>query len=111
MPHYMIQFAYSHESVKAMVAKPQDRRAMVEKLINSGGGTLECMYFAFGEFDGVAIGEFPSNVDVAATMLTVGASGGFTALRTTVLITPEEAVSAMEGAKKLAAAYTAPRDA
>ena len=56
---------------------------------DSMGGKLEAFYYAFGETDLYAIVEMPDNVSAAAFSLTVVASGAV-ALKTTVLMTPEE---------------------
>ncbi len=108
MATYLFQFSYSLEAVKGMVAKPQDRREAAEKVIAAAGGRLLDMYFCFGDYDGVATAEFSSNVDVAAASLAISASGGFSNVKTTVLITMEEAVQAMERAGAVSAAYSPP---
>jgi len=104
----MYQFSYSQDSAKAMVKKPQDRRAAAEKLISAAGGELIDFYFCFGDHDGVAISEFPSNVDAASAGLAVAASGGFSKFKTTVLLTAEESVDAMKKAGKISKAYKPP---
>ena len=70
-------------------AECTSRRAAVEKLFQSQGGTLEAFYYAFGETDCYVIGELPDNATMSAVALTIGASGVVT-LKTTVLMTPEE---------------------
>lgn len=108
MPRYLHQFGYSTESIKGMVANPHDRRAVAEKLFAGAGGRLIDMYFCFGEFDGIAISEFPSQVDATTVAMTVGSSGAFSKMQTTVLIEMEEAVQAMQNAGRLAKSYTPP---
>ena len=108
MTTYMYQFSYSLESVKGMVAKPQNRREAAEKVIAAAGGRLLDMYFCFGDYDGVAIAEFPSNVETAAASLAISSSGAFSRVKTTVLITMEESVQAMERAGAVTGAYTPP---
>jgi len=108
MATYMFQFSYSLESVKGMVAKPQNRREAAEKVLAVTGGRLLDMYFCFGDHDGVAIAEFPSNVDAAAASLAIGSSGAFSKVKTTVLITMDESVEAMEKAGAVSGAYTPP---
>ena len=108
MATYLHHFSYSLESVKAMVAKPQDRRAAAEKVFAATDGRLVDLYFCFGEYDGVAISEFPSNVDAAAASLAISSSGAFSNVKTTVLITMEEAVKAMDKAGQVARSYTPP---
>jgi uncharacterized protein with GYD domain len=92
MATYLFQFSYAVDAVKGMVAKPQNRR---EAVIAAAGGQLLDMYFCFGDYDGVATAEFPSNVDAAAASLAISSSGGFANVKTTVLITMDESVKAM----------------
>ena len=108
VPRYLHQFGYSTDSIKGMVTTPQDRREAAERLFSAAGGKLIDMYFCFGQFDGIAISEFPSQVDAATVALTVGASGAFSTMQTTVLIDMDEAVQAMQKAGKLSASYTPP---
>lgn len=108
MATYMTQFTYSTASIKGLVNKPQDRRGAAEKIFSSAGGKLIEMYFSFGEFDGMAVVEFPSNVDAASALLAVGASGAFSNMKTTVLITTDEAVRAMQKAQGIVQSYVPP---
>ncbi|MEX5728969.1 uncharacterized protein Ga0609869_002322 [Rhodovulum iodosum] len=101
MATHMTQFSYSGDAIKALVDKPQNRREAVSKVIEAAGGKMEEMYFTFGEFDGVALVSFPSNVDGAAALLTIGASGTLSRMQTTVLLSVEDSVKAMEKAKSL----------
>ena len=108
MATYLSQFSYSLDSVKGMVAKPQNRREAAEKVFAATGGRLLDMYFCFGDYDAIAISEFPSNVDAAAAILGVSSSGAFSKVKTTVLITMDESVQAMEKAGAVSAAYSPP---
>jgi uncharacterized protein with GYD domain len=110
MATYLFQFSYSLDSVKGMVAKPKNRRDAAETVIAVTGGRLLDMYFCFGDYDGVAIAEFPSNVDVAAASLAINSSGAFSKVKTTVLITMDESVQAMEKAGEVASSYSPPAD-
>ena len=66
------------------------------------------MYFCFGDYDGIAISEFPSSVDAAAASLAISSSGAFSAVKTTVLINMDESVQAMEKAGEVSATYSPP---
>ena len=79
------------------------RRAVVEKLIESMGGTLEIYYYAFGETDLYVIADLPDNESMTAVALLVTASGTIE-IKTTVLITPEE----VDEAAKKTPIYTPP---
>ena len=108
MATHMIQFSYSTDSVQGLVKKPQNRREAAEKIFTAAGGTIEDMYFSFGDYDGVVLARFPSNVDVAACFMAVGASGGFSKIQTTVLISMEDGMKAMKKAHDIVGSYSAP---
>ena len=90
MPKYLCQCNYVGEGLKGLLKEGgSSRRAVVEKLIQSLGGTMEAFYYAFGETDLYIIADVPDNVTMAAASLMVNATGAI-AIKTTVLITPEE---------------------
>jgi uncharacterized protein with GYD domain len=98
MPHYLIQVAYNSGGIAALVRDPQDRIEKVRPAIEALGGRIESAYYAFGEHDIVLTVEMPGNTQAAAMALAVGAGGACSAYRTTVLLTPEEAMEAMSSA-------------
>ncbi len=105
MPKYLIRASYTTEGIRGLLKEGGTaRRASLEKAMASVGGTLETMYFAFGEDDAVLIVDAPDNASVAAAVLAAGASGSVTNVTTTVLITSEE----MDEATKKSVAYTPP---
>jgi uncharacterized protein with GYD domain len=76
---------------------------MVENLVRGMGGTLEAVYFAFGDDDVYLIVDVPDNVTSTAFSLVVNASGAVN-VKTTVLLTPEE----IDEAAKLTVDYRPP---
>jgi len=98
MARYMIQASYTTTAVAELIRNPQDRLAALQPLLDQLGGSLTSFDFAFGDYDLVAIGEFPDNVTMAALSMAITASGGFSAFKTTVLIPMNEAVEAMRKA-------------
>ncbi len=107
MAHYMFQASYSQSAIKAMVEHPQDRAAAVKALIESTGGKMHSMFFAFGEHDVIILFELPDNVSAAAIGMAVGAAGSLSKFKTTVLFTTQEAMSAMTKAKSIS--YSQPK--
>lgn len=104
MTKFMWTGSYTIEGTKGVIAEGgTSRKAMVEKLLASMGGKLECFYFAFGSDDLVIIGEVPDNASGASIGMTVAASGGAHG-RVTILLTPEE----IDKAAKMSPAYRAP---
>jgi uncharacterized protein with GYD domain len=104
MSKYLITGSYTAQGVKGVMAEGGSARvAAVRKLIESLGGTLESMYFAFGNDDWYITVDLPSNAAMAAGALTVAATGS-TNPRTVVLLTAEE----VDAAVKLSPEYRAP---
>ena len=90
MPKYLVSANYAGEGIKGLLKEGGSaRQAAVEKLVGSLGGSVESMYYAFGETDVYIIADMPDNASMTALALTVGASGAVT-LTTTVLMTPAE---------------------
>ncbi len=90
MPKYLVSANYVGEGIKGLLKEGgSSRQAAVKKLAGSLGGSVESMYYAFGETDVYIIADMPDNASMTALALTVGASGAVT-LTTTVLMTPAE---------------------
>lgn len=98
MPHYLIQVAYTPEAWASMVKNPQDRMAAVTPAIEGLGGKVETGYLSFGEYDLIALVDFPDNTDAAAFSISVAAKGAVKGLKTTPLLTMAEAVEAQKKA-------------
>ncbi|MEU1160627.1 GYD domain-containing protein [Streptomyces sp. NPDC090075] len=90
MPKFLIQAAYTSEGTKGLLKEgASGRRAAVDQVVAGLGGTVEAMYFSFGEDDFVCVLDFPDPVSMAAVSLSVKASGAIRT-RATPLLTPEE---------------------
>jgi uncharacterized protein with GYD domain len=98
MPKYLIQVAYTPEAWTTMIKNPQDRIAAVRPAVESVGGTIDDGYLSFGEYDLVAIAEFPDNVAAASFSLASTSGGALKAFKTTPLLTLAEAQDAMKKA-------------
>ena len=100
MPHYLQQVAYTIEGWKALVKKPQNRIEAVRPVIEKLGGKIEGGWLTFGDYDVLLIIEIPSNVDITAIAMAFAAGGACKAVKTTPLLTLDEAVEAMKKAGK-----------
>jgi uncharacterized protein with GYD domain len=98
VPHYLIQVAYSSEGWKALVTQPQNRVDAVRPAVEKLGGKIESAWFTFGDYDVVLIVQMPSNVDAGAIAMAFAAGGACKAVKTTLLLTVDEAVEAMKKA-------------
>ena len=101
MTFYLIEVGYKDTAAKVLIDNPQGREDVIKKAVRSLGGKLHSFFFAFGDYDIVAIAEFPDNPSAAAFALATAAKGAVAKYRTTVLMTPDEGVEAMKKAKKV----------
>jgi uncharacterized protein with GYD domain len=90
MAKYLIEANYVGEGIKGLLKEGgTGRRKAVDDLVDSLGGTVESMHFAFGDTDVYLIVDLPDHASAAAASLVAGASGAVTA-SIRVLLTPEE---------------------
>ena len=102
MAFYMVQGAYTAEAIATMAKNPQDRSVPVRELAQKLGGRLISLYFCFGEYDIVVLGELPDDSTATAVALAAVSAGHLKAYKTTKLFTVEETVEAMRKAGSLA---------
>src|SRR5215469_5240411 len=108
MSHYLIRWRFTDATAKALVETPQNRTEPASELIEGFNGQLLCYYFALGEYDGLAICEFPDSVSIAACSMKAAATGAFARFETMALLTATEAKEAMKKAKHAKVDYVAP---
>lgn len=90
MAKYLIQASYTAEGSKGLLKEGgTGRRRAVDEVVAGLGGTVEAMYYAYGEDDVVTIVDFPDTTSMAAVSLMVKASGALQT-RATPLLTVEE---------------------
>ena len=101
MPMYLTRFSYAPATWAKLIKNPEDRRAAAKQYIESVGGKLHGFWYAFGEHDGYNLWEAPDNVSMAATALAISGGGALSSLHTTVLLTVEETMAAMQKAASI----------
>jgi uncharacterized protein with GYD domain len=101
MVHAMVQFSYAGEAVQKLIKNPEDRTKGLKALIENLGGKLHAFYYTFGEYDGFAIVELPDNVSTLAASMASGNPATVSKIKTTIIITMQEAMEAMKKAKGL----------
>ncbi len=106
MEFYLVQVSYQTKAWAALVRNPQNRLDIAGPVVKNLGGSIECAFMAFGDYDSIAILKMPDNVSAASLSMALLASGVFKAIKTTPLMTWEDGVEAMRKAKK--AAYQPP---
>jgi uncharacterized protein with GYD domain len=109
MPVYMSQFSYTTEAWEAMARNPVDRRGALRALIEPLGGRLIELYYCFGDYDGVVLYEAPDDAAATAAVVAVIVSGTSSPVKTTKLLTVEEALPALRQAGELSYRPPSPR--
>ena len=97
----MIQFSYKSETLAKLIRNPEDRSVAVKQLVEKLGGKLLAFYYCYGEYDGVCIIDMPDSTSGLVTTMVSFAGGGTVQLKTTVLVSVEEAMAAMKKASGL----------
>lgn len=101
MPLYLTRFSYTPETWAKLIKNPEDRRAAAKQYIESVGGKLHGFWYAFGDNDGYTLWEAPDNVSMAATALAISAGGALSSAQTTVLLSVEETLAALQKASTI----------
>ena len=90
MAKFLFSGSYTSDGTKGLLKEGgSSRRAMLDEMIGSLGGTVEAFYFAFGEADVYVIVDLPDAISAAALSMTASATGA-AGVRTVALLTPEE---------------------
>jgi uncharacterized protein with GYD domain len=108
MPLYLYQAAYTNESWTTQLAKRENVADRVHALLGKLGGQLKDVWYAFGEYDVVAIVELPSNEAAAALAMTLASGGSVKSAKTTPLMSVEAGLQAMKLAAESASQYRPP---
>jgi uncharacterized protein with GYD domain len=80
----------------------------VRHLSESVGGTLEAMYYMFGDRDGLVILDAPGADSAAAMSVAVLSTGAFSHVDTHQLIAPDDLSSVLEKAARARESYHVP---
>jgi len=102
----MSTFEYKPEVWSELISNPENRTETVSRLLENAGCKLKGLWYAFGQSDGFALIEAPNNVTSASLMIAISASGAFNRFETTVLMTQNELLEALEKAQDVE--YVAP---
>jgi uncharacterized protein with GYD domain len=105
MAIFISQGRYTREAIQGMTANPEDRSKAVAKLVKAAGGKLLSYYLTFGEYDFLLVAEAPDEKAMAAAVLAAAGGGGVESVRTTLAMTPGDAMQAFDQARGLAGSF------
>lgn len=108
MAKFVVFFSYKPETWNRMITKPGDRLGAVRQMASDVGGSIESMYFMFGDRDGFVVLDMPDSASAAAVSLAVSSTGAFSHLETRQLIAPEDLPAVLEKAATARESYRPP---
>ncbi|MGO9962658.1 MAG: GYD domain-containing protein [Acidimicrobiales bacterium] len=95
MSKYFVQVGYTAEAWAAMSRGPQRVVERVQASAEALGGSIESLYFCFGDYDLMGVVDFPDSRGVAAWSMAVSSGGDVRAFKTTTLLSIEEGLHAL----------------
>jgi uncharacterized protein with GYD domain len=97
MPKYLFKASYTTAGAAGLLKDGgSGRKAAVEALVASVGGSVESMYWALGSDDFLLVADVPDAAAAASASLTVGASGA-ARVETVQLLTAADVDEAVKG--------------
>jgi uncharacterized protein with GYD domain len=106
MPLFITQGRFTLDSMRGMLATPEDRADTVGQLFAQSGGKLLAYYMTFGEYDFMVISEGPIE-GIAASTIAAAASGGVDHLITTLAMSSADMKTAFANAGAAAKGFRA----
>lgn len=90
MAKFLIRANYVGDGVEGLMTEGgSKRRDAARAAVESVGGALECMYYAFGDTDVYGICDMPDDASATALSLMINSSGAVS-INLTPLMTPED---------------------
>ncbi|MCT8161001.1 GYD domain-containing protein [Pseudoruegeria sp. SHC-113] len=108
MPTFITYASYSTEGARGLMQKPEDRRPVIQSMLDTVGGKVIALYMVTGSNDIVLISEAPDGDDVAAVAMAVAASGTLSKVETVRAWASEDFAGIAAKAAKIAGSYKAP---
>lgn len=95
MGKYLVRGNYVGDGVKGLLSEGGSKRhEAAQAAIESVGGKLDCLYYAFGETDIYGICDFPDDASATALSLLINSSG-VVSVNLVPLMTPEDVDQAL----------------
>jgi uncharacterized protein with GYD domain len=108
MAHYLIEVGYTPQSWNSQIDKQGNAIERITPALDACGAKLECLYYAFGEYDVVGVIDFPTPEDAAGFALAIGSSGALRTYRTTPLLSVDQGIESMRRASEIREVYSPP---
>lgn len=108
MAHYLIEVGYTPQAWSSQIDTKANVVDRITPAVKAAKGSIQSIYYAFGDVDLVGILEFPTDEDAAGFALAVTSSGALRSFKTTPLLTVEQGMKSMKRAADIRQKYTPP---
>lgn len=108
MPTFILTGRFTLETVRGLMAKPEDRSEAVGAVVSAAGGTLLHYWITSGDTDFMLVAEADRPEDFLAGVMTAAASGSVTDLKTVRAWSSADFAKIAEKAAAIASSYRAP---
>jgi uncharacterized protein with GYD domain len=108
MAHYLIEVGYTPQAWASQIDTQPNVVDRITPAVKAAKGSIQSIYYAFGDVDLVGIIDFPTPEDAAAFALAVTASGALRSFKTTTLLTVDQGMTSMKRAGDIRGKYTPP---
>jgi uncharacterized protein with GYD domain len=95
MSKYLVQVGYTAQAWAAMSRGPQNVIERVKPSAEALGGSIESLFFCFGDYDLVGVVDFPDSNAIAAWSMAASSAGDVRAFKTTTLLSIEDGLRAL----------------
>jgi uncharacterized protein with GYD domain len=97
MSTYLFRVVQTPGTLATLLEKPENRRDANDAFFKNAGGTLLGFWYGLGGTDAYLLGELPDDVVMTGLLARVTASGAFSSVTATRLLTVEEMLTALRG--------------
>ena len=108
MPKYIAIFTYERSWARMINSLDGDQTTVVQRTLESVGGSLECLYWQVGSHDGYSTFEVPDSVTAEAVEQAMTKTGAFKSMETHELLTQKQLVETLHLARDAAQVYEVP---
>jgi uncharacterized protein with GYD domain len=108
MAHYLIEVGYTPQAWSSQIDTQPNVVDRITPAVKAAKGSIQSIYYAFGDVDLVGVIDFPTPEDAAAFALAVTSSGALRSFKTTTLLTVDQGMASMKRAADVRAKYTPP---
>ena len=108
MPLFITYASYSQSGVQGLLQKPEDRTAVIQKLLDGVGAKVVALYMTTGSNDIVLVTEAQDGEDAVAVGMAVASTGSLSKIETVRAWTGADFAGIAQKAGSLTGAYSPP---